>query len=382
MPAVEGASESDKLESPPAAGTIAEEIDWWSLDYENLSSELTCPICQTAFVQPVTTKCGHTFCQQCIESTRNSALTFTCPVDRKPISGSIDRSPYLVSGLVNDLIVTCPNASRGCTFKGKRWLLQSHIESHCQCARVFCKPPCDKLVERRHYVEGQCSHVIIECPNMCGITLAESELKTHLNTVCDNQLVQCPDCLIEQTRKQSKEHSLQCEMATVHCTGESAGCKWQGRRKDVGSGESHISLCPLAMVAPIINRQSRRIETLENENSMLKTHFELLRRQVRDSPQQDMHLMIEYERVRHELDHVLSTTENHVKQLMMVARENVRITEDIAFLRNGLSSLRHQMHYLNMAQRRTMFPMANFVPPNQQERTERPSDGPRHDIKL
>lgn len=375
----------------PVGGTVTEQIDWWSLEYENLSDELVCPICKTAFVDPVTTKCGHTFCQECIKSTKNSALLFTCPVDRKPIAGEIERSPYLVSGLVNDLVAKCPFSSRGCTFKDKRWLLTNHVESHCQYVRVLCSPPCDKLVQRRHYTEDQCSHVVVECPNKCGITLVQTDLDSHISLSCPKQLVQCPDCHVEQLRENAQGHALSCEMAVLKCTGELAGCKWQGLRRDVGNGEEHIVSCPLAVVAPIIANQNRRIDALETENSTLKTLVELLRRQVRDIPQQDMHFIMEYERVRNELDRVLSITENHVKQLMMIGRENVRITEDLAFLRNGLTTMRHQMHYLNMAQRRSMFPMGTFVPPSQMDRSdrsdrpdrpERSSDGPRHDIKL
>lgn len=43
-------------------------LDLWNLDYlpSPLIDQLTCSICQCVFVEPYSTKCGHTFCKHCL----------------------------------------------------------------------------------------------------------------------------------------------------------------------------------------------------------------------------------------------------------------------------------------------------------------------------
>ncbi|XP_040293435.1 nuclear factor 7, brain-like [Bufo bufo] len=48
----------------------------------DLKEELTCPICLNLFTDPATLKCGHNYCQECIEAvldTQERSAAFTCP---------------------------------------------------------------------------------------------------------------------------------------------------------------------------------------------------------------------------------------------------------------------------------------------------------------
>ncbi|XP_051818284.1 tripartite motif-containing protein 43-like [Antechinus flavipes] len=51
---------------------------------KDLQSEITCSICRGYFCEPVTTGCGHSFCQACLSSSwRLSAPDFSCPECRQ-----------------------------------------------------------------------------------------------------------------------------------------------------------------------------------------------------------------------------------------------------------------------------------------------------------
>ncbi|ANB13559.1 hypothetical protein AWJ20_1855 [Sugiyamaella lignohabitans] len=111
-------------------------------------------------VEPYSTKCGHTFCRKCIleaysavmdnsnESTsvrENSSNEtrlplFRCPVDRHPLPNPKDLqpAPFLISSLVNDLVVACPFANRGCNWEDKRWLVSKHVSQDCPFVNVKC----------------------------------------------------------------------------------------------------------------------------------------------------------------------------------------------------------------------------------------------------
>lgn len=45
-----------------------------------------CPICQQVFTDPVTTPCGHNFCQACLQNAWGSSEVCQCPTCGKPFS--------------------------------------------------------------------------------------------------------------------------------------------------------------------------------------------------------------------------------------------------------------------------------------------------------
>ncbi|XP_078005274.1 tripartite motif-containing protein 64-like [Phascolarctos cinereus] len=58
---------------------------------EKLKADLTCSICLGYFTDPVTIRCGHSFCKGCLFQGREGAQeTFTCPYCRGVIQYSSD----------------------------------------------------------------------------------------------------------------------------------------------------------------------------------------------------------------------------------------------------------------------------------------------------
>ncbi|KAK4176218.1 putative ATP-dependent protease [Triangularia setosa] len=61
-----------------------------------LRPEFNCPICFELFEEPVTTPCGHTYCQPCLQAITSLGEDFSCPVCRQPLTlhGTPFLSPY------------------------------------------------------------------------------------------------------------------------------------------------------------------------------------------------------------------------------------------------------------------------------------------------
>ncbi|XP_065888057.1 E3 ubiquitin-protein ligase TRIM71-like [Dysidea avara] len=51
-------------------------------EWKQIEEEITCSICEDFFTDPKTIPCLHTFCKQCIESNKNTAIDVCCPLCR------------------------------------------------------------------------------------------------------------------------------------------------------------------------------------------------------------------------------------------------------------------------------------------------------------
>nr|XP_020863175.1 E3 ubiquitin-protein ligase TRIM11-like [Phascolarctos cinereus] len=71
---------------------------------ENLKVDLTCSICLGYFTDPVTVKCGHSFCTECLLHCKKGAdETLTCPECR----GVIKSSDLVPNENLQNLSITC-----------------------------------------------------------------------------------------------------------------------------------------------------------------------------------------------------------------------------------------------------------------------------------
>ncbi|KAL4225196.1 PDZ domain binding [Mactra antiquata] len=138
-------------------GQLHEENGIHLYDYHQaVDEDLMCHICLQPLVNPIDTKCGHTYCSKCLKNYLK--LQKQCPIDRQALTVSdCQQSSLLVRRLLDKLLVVCPNvdyceevlprseleahlthrcrgavkkcikASLGCTFQGPRSALQSHL---------------------------------------------------------------------------------------------------------------------------------------------------------------------------------------------------------------------------------------------------------------
>ncbi|XP_021368097.1 ligand of Numb protein X 2-like [Mizuhopecten yessoensis] len=141
----------------PNCGQFHEPHGTHLYDYHQaVDEDLMCQICLQPLVNPLDTRCGHTFCSRCLHNYLK--IQSQCPVDRQRLDDiDIQQSSILVRRLLDKLLVVCPNvdyceevlprseleahllhrcrgavtrcikSSLGCTFQGPRSALQSHL---------------------------------------------------------------------------------------------------------------------------------------------------------------------------------------------------------------------------------------------------------------
>ena len=74
--------------------------------HQPIDDDLTCQICLQPLVDPVDTKCGHTFCARCIKNYLK--LQNTCPNDRNPLSAvDLQSAPVIIRRYAPTTLIYC-----------------------------------------------------------------------------------------------------------------------------------------------------------------------------------------------------------------------------------------------------------------------------------
>ncbi|XP_078682484.1 ligand of Numb protein X 2-like isoform X1 [Branchiostoma floridae x Branchiostoma belcheri] len=106
-------------------------------DYvSEVDEELTCQICLQPLVNPLDTKCGHTFCARCIRGFLK--MKKMCPIDRLALTIRDCRTAsIMVQKLLDKLVVFCPNSEK-CSETMQRSDLEAHLIHRCKGTTVRC----------------------------------------------------------------------------------------------------------------------------------------------------------------------------------------------------------------------------------------------------
>ncbi|XP_077868186.1 uncharacterized protein LOC100375683 [Saccoglossus kowalevskii] len=98
---------------------------------------LLCGICSCVVEDAVLTRCGHTFCELCLDTWLTRPNTDTCPCCRGRISKYQVSPVWSLRAIVNSLDIECDHKERGCKMVVRMESLSAHLES-CGYAPVEC----------------------------------------------------------------------------------------------------------------------------------------------------------------------------------------------------------------------------------------------------
>lgn len=212
---------------------------------ETVPEDLVCPICQDLLDDTQQTPCGHLFCKECLRKTITSQgfqqvcpqnslniysaslypqlkNMFKCPICQTQHRSNAYNDSYN-DRRVKNLRINCPNvpctwtgclheldkhrkALTGCQYQedactmncGARMLrkeLPEHLQSRCPLRQYQCQF-CKMQDTYRQIVSGhykKCDAFLLKCPNNCGETIPQKDIKGHL-LECPDQDVKCGYC--------------------------------------------------------------------------------------------------------------------------------------------------------------------------------------------
>lgn len=223
-------------------------MDLHALEYDGKMDEnLNCPICRVPLVAPVVTSCGHTFCHKCLVQAH--ALNPVCPIDRRPLKlvSETHAAPTVIYNLLDNLMVKCPNGTRGCALLVARSLVENHVTRYCDKTMVPCPhPECDKMVVRKDIAKG-CLHYQVAC-EYCDRVIEKADLEDHQDRECPNRKKNCELCEAELVRNKQEEHMKECPEVETPCKFAPFGCSQLMSRKLI---EEHGEKCDYRVVGPV-----------------------------------------------------------------------------------------------------------------------------------
>ncbi|KAI1610798.1 hypothetical protein EDD37DRAFT_631272 [Exophiala viscosa] len=255
-------------------------LDLRALDYvTEYDFHLMCPICHVPFLDPVVLDCDHTFCNSCLKEYREGSGNgprSECPTCRTFLSAGPRKASRLIVNMCNEIKVRCPNED--CEEIVLRGVVEYHAVRECQHQKFQCPDPqCGKVVKKKNYVPNQCIHTSnIECDCGAVIQLGRGGWRKHKDEECPNTVVKCQNC---DEQMVAEDHS---EERTSHvcnhddrqaCPGRTYGCLDEVTAEDL---DAHVKACPLARLAPFLQKQSKLLHTLQDQLAMAKVRHEVL----------------------------------------------------------------------------------------------------------
>ncbi|KAG1053377.1 hypothetical protein G6F43_004532 [Rhizopus delemar] len=368
---------------------------------DKVNDNLLCCICQTPFIDPVTTHCGHTFCSHCIQQSLETSCQ--CPIDRTVIRiEEIKPAVKIIANIVNELLVHCPE--EGCDFVGQRQFIESHIKHDCQYTVTCCElEECKELLLKKDldsHAEN-CQFRTLEC-QMCKKKLKKFELQKHYDH-CPAEMIECVYCNSCRPRFEHGQHITECPQYRIPCDHQTYGCSWQDERQQL---VDHLKRCPYEPIKDYLRQQDQKERSLREDILRLQKENQSLKRQQYESQQRtdsilerlgtmfptyfspdlDMipeearseSVLAENQRVASELETLSANIASlELKQNMALMTETFRLQEELQGLRSVCHGLRMQMHYLmmdrKMASTTSAATTANTTNGNQSENGTNPT---------
>ncbi|XP_046855642.1 TNF receptor-associated factor 6-B-like isoform X3 [Xenia sp. Carnegie-2017] len=169
-------------------------------DRKNIDPKFFCTYCYLLLVNPMQTKCGHLFCQSCIDIILGSPDS-KCPEDEEKLSRNEVFPDAFTKRELNRIKLHCP--SEKCQWFGIYEKLEGHYQV-CEHALINCiHKQCNIQLPRSllgEHLQNDCEYRNVKC-EYCGKDVPHASLKDHMKKVCENAPVVCKYCKKKIPRK-------------------------------------------------------------------------------------------------------------------------------------------------------------------------------------
>lgn len=155
----------------------------------NIADEnFSCPVCLEIFENPVSTPCGHTFCNDCLNACENIPGTATCPVCRTSFQTRLKSRADHIELQIFQNRSSCP----GCHRQFPMSRLRAHRASCTQMASLSSSP----VASARQSLPQATNRSTFTCPYCYQRNLDCKTLLHHVNGnhKRETQSVVCPIC--------------------------------------------------------------------------------------------------------------------------------------------------------------------------------------------
>ncbi|XP_078355844.1 TNF receptor-associated factor 6-like [Oculina patagonica] len=208
-----------------------------------VEEDFQCLICHLPLKEPVQTRCGHRFCNDCLEEhfrrNEDHGDPYNCPAERRELDKDRDVFPdKATERKILSFAIKCP--SEGCDWTDELRNKEIHLAS-CLFKLVPCtNENCHVTVQRKDLEEHAtitCQWRILECDH-CNEPHPDCKMKDHIEQ-CRKFLVTCPNsCGGLFHREMIPNHTENtCPLTIISCPYEQTGCETKVQRKQV---ESHL----------------------------------------------------------------------------------------------------------------------------------------------
>lgn len=177
----------------------------------------TCVICTEILRNTVETPCGHLFCESCLQKAFSNGNR-QCPSCKVYVG--FPRRSLATDNIIKSWRIRCV---LGCPWKGHLGDADTHIKSKCPLRKVICKY-CSiiEIMKDMAAHELKCHKRLVPC-EYCKIQIAFDEMVCHVEKMCGQVPIPCPNCCEEKViiRCKLTEHLY------TNCSKQEVECKWR-----------------------------------------------------------------------------------------------------------------------------------------------------------
>ena len=237
---------------------------------EPLTDRYTCPICHLAAREPMLTKCGHQFCQECLRPLIRDG-NVTCPVCRQELKESEMLLNNMTKREILSLKILCDKCEEGCSWQGE---LRQRDEHNQECGYVVeaCSNDCGEMIMRKdmdYHKQNECNRRIVGCC-YCDAQLEYGQLTVHYE-MCDSYPIDCPyECGTQVARKYVEVHISregECPTSFLQCDSASAGCQFIGNREQLQDHLNKNIVYHLSLSMQTVSNVQKRLASAEKKQA-------------------------------------------------------------------------------------------------------------------